>query len=80
MIDAILDSTRDKILASCKETGDALKGYPRSPNGLVVEAVRLSSEYRAKKAAYAAAHEALRQFNRKYSTAARRRFKKELSK
>jgi hypothetical protein len=59
----------DKRLA---ETSEALRKYPRGPLGLPLEAVRVMPEYQAARKAYAAAHEALRQFNRQNSTHARR--------
>jgi hypothetical protein len=69
MNQAILEAAYQTLAAKVRATGDAVKAFPHEgPMGLPSEAVRLSPEYRAAKAAFQDAFNSLRSFNAKYAS------------
>ena len=54
---------RDKLYTEVSAAGAVLKAFPKGPMGLTPDAVKVSTEFRAAKARYAAAFDALRAIN-----------------
>jgi len=57
--------TSELLYAEMYKASKALKAFPRGPMGMTPDAVKFSPEYRAAKAAYQKAFEAVRSFNSK---------------
>jgi len=63
---AIAKAAADQLNAEAKRLGRVLETYPRNAIGLVSDAVRVSPEYKADRAAFDKAFSELRKFNTWY--------------
>ena len=59
-----LEAARSALEAEYKAASDALRAFPRLPNGLAPDSVKSLPEYREAKAASDRAFQALRAFNK----------------
>ncbi len=64
-----LKALRDGLEAKVAEAARLIKSFPRGAMGITPDQVKFSPEYRAAKAGFNTAFNALREFNEKFSKA-----------
>lgn len=64
---ATLKAAQDVLYKEMNDASLALKDFPKQANGLTPDEVKFSAEFQAKKQAYNAAFQSVRNFNAKYA-------------